>query len=121
MQTTSRPATLSKQASDRPKVTWEPLPEDYVLPDDPVDNIVQPLLAAILREILELAGLVAPECLTATNFGLCATVEGKTVVEAPDWFYVPSVTPVPDNKTRRSYTPSLEGEPVELAGHGVYF
>ncbi|MEL6455798.1 MAG: Uma2 family endonuclease [Cyanobacteria bacterium J06623_5] len=114
MQTTSRPAALSEQASKRPLITWEPLPEDYLLPDDPVDNIVQPLLAAILREILELAGLVAPECLIATNFGICATVEEKTVVKAPDWVYVPKVTSLPDNKTRRSYTPNLEGDPVEI-------
>ncbi|NJL02316.1 MAG: Uma2 family endonuclease, partial [Spirulinaceae cyanobacterium SM2_1_0] len=30
------------------KVTWQKLPDDYVLPDDPVDNINQPPLAAAL-------------------------------------------------------------------------
>ncbi|MEL6903145.1 MAG: Uma2 family endonuclease [Cyanobacteria bacterium J06606_4] len=114
MQTTSRLAAHSPKAPKRLSVTWEPLPEDYSLPDDPVDNIVQPLLAAILREILELAGLVSPECLIATNFGICATVERRTVVKAPDWVYVPKVTPLSDHKTRRSYTPNLQGEPVEL-------
>ncbi|MGV0105816.1 hypothetical protein NSTCB13_04577 [Nostoc sp. DSM 114160] len=30
------------------KITWEKLPDDYKLPDDPVDNINQPALAAAL-------------------------------------------------------------------------
>lgn len=42
---------------DLPKITWEKLPDDFVLPDDPVDNNLQPLLAEALRESLELAGL----------------------------------------------------------------
>ena len=29
-------------------VTWEKLPDDYLLPDDPVDNLTQPALAAAL-------------------------------------------------------------------------
>ena len=32
------------------QVTWEKLPADFVLPDDPVDNINQPALAAALTE-----------------------------------------------------------------------
>jgi hypothetical protein len=55
MQTTTSPA-----ATAAPKVTWDPLPSDYGLPDDPVDNFSQPLLAAALRESLELAGLITP-------------------------------------------------------------
>lgn len=27
-------------------ITWEKLPDDFLLPDDPVDNINQPALAA---------------------------------------------------------------------------
>jgi len=37
-------------------------------------------------------------------------VNGKIVVKAPDWFYVPSVLPVPVGVIRRSYTPHTEGE-----------
>jgi hypothetical protein len=37
-------------------ITWDILPEDFVFPDDPVDNINQPPLAAALTESLELAG-----------------------------------------------------------------
>ncbi|TRV44527.1 MAG: hypothetical protein EWV42_21635 [Microcystis panniformis Mp_GB_SS_20050300_S99D] len=65
-------------------ITWEKLPDDFILPDEPVDNNLQPLLAAALRESLELAGLILESMLIASNFGLCAT--------------------------RRSYTPHLEGE-----------
>lgn len=39
------------------KIVWEKLPADFVLPDDPVENINQPLLAAALTEALDLAGL----------------------------------------------------------------
>jgi hypothetical protein len=37
------------------QISWELLPDDYPLPDDPVDNIDQPLLAEALRESLDLA------------------------------------------------------------------
>ena len=39
------------------QITWEKLPDDYKLPDDPVDNINQPALAAALTESLQLAGI----------------------------------------------------------------
>ena len=92
-----------------PTVTWEKLPDDYLLPDDPVDNLLQPLLAAALRESLELAGLILDSMIIATNFGICATVGDKTVVKAPDWVYVPNVNPVSPGTNRRSYTPHAEG------------
>ncbi len=109
MQTTSTVASITA-----PSITWEPLPDDYVIPEDPVDNLTQPLLAAVLREILELAGLVKPSMLIATNFGLCATVEDRTVVKAADWTYAPEVNPLPAGQTRRSYTPYLQGGPVAV-------
>ncbi|WP_367142228.1 DUF4351 domain-containing protein [Moorena sp. SIO1F2] len=91
-------------------IRWEKLPDEFQLPDDPVDDIYHPLLAAILREILELAGFITKSMLIGSNFGLCANVDGKTVVKAPDWFYVPSVFPVLPGVIRRSYTPHTEGE-----------
>jgi hypothetical protein len=109
MQTTATPNTPT-----HPIITWDPLPDDYSLPDDPVDNLSQPLLAAALRESLELAELITPSMLIATNFGLCATVDGKTVVKAPDWVYVPKANPLPENLTRKSYTPNREGDPPTL-------
>ncbi|MGL5034991.1 MAG: Uma2 family endonuclease [Microcystaceae cyanobacterium] len=90
-------------------ISWELLPDDYILPDDPVDNIAQPLLAAALQESLELAGLLSPEQIIATNFGICTKVNGNFVIKAPDWVYVPQVKPFPPYRTRRSYTPHKEG------------
>jgi Uma2 family endonuclease len=93
------------------QVSWEELPDNYLLPDEPVENTDQPLLAAALRESLELAGfLEAPERLVASNLGICATVNGRTVVKAPDWFYASRVLPRDSPRARRSYTPHLEGE-----------
>jgi Uma2 family endonuclease len=104
---------ISAPIKSRPRtfqITWDLLPDDYQLPDDPVDNILQPFLAAFLNEILNLNGYFATSAIFATNFGICATVNGKTVVKAPDWVWVPNVPPLPDRRIRRSYTPQKEGE-----------
>ncbi len=37
-------------------ITGELLPEDFILDDEPVDNVNQPPIAAVLTESLELAG-----------------------------------------------------------------
>jgi Uma2 family endonuclease len=99
-----------RQSKPSPLITWEKLPSDFILPDEPVESNLQPLLAAALRESLELAGLIIAANLIASNFGICATVTGKTVVKAPDWVYVRSVKPLPEGEIRRSYTPYLEGD-----------
>jgi Uma2 family endonuclease len=93
-----------------PSVTWEKLPPDFVLPDEPVESNLQPLLAAALRESLELAGLILESVIIATNFGICATVDRQTVVKAPDWVYIPAAKPFPAGEARRSYTPRTEGD-----------
>jgi hypothetical protein len=51
-------------------ITWEKLPADYKLDDKPVDNLAQPLLAAALRESLEIAGpsICDRKASTPTNF-----------------------------------------------------
>jgi Uma2 family endonuclease len=95
-----------------PSITWESLPTDYVLPDDPVENIQQPMLAAALSEVLR--DYIKPEMLIVSNFGLVATVNKKIVVKAPDWLYVPKVYPVATRVIRRSYTQNLEGDPVAI-------
>ena len=97
-----------------PKISWDKLPDDFVLPDDPVENIQQPFLAAALTEALGAAGLITPEMLLASNFGLVATINDKTVVKAPDWLFVPRVDPVDPGIVRRSYTPHREGDPVAI-------
>lgn len=89
-------------------VTWEKLPDDFQLEEKPVENTGQPLIAGALREILELMGYIKPEMLIASNFGLCATVNGNLIIKAPDWVYVPSVLEA--GKERKSYTPNLEGD-----------
>jgi hypothetical protein len=98
-----------RQSNSLPAIAWEKLPDDFVLPDDPVESNLQPLLASALRESLALAGLILESMLIASNFGICATVGGKTVVKAPDWVYIPSVDPLALGETRRSYTPHAQG------------
>ncbi|MBV9386854.1 MAG: Uma2 family endonuclease [Chroococcidiopsidaceae cyanobacterium CP_BM_ER_R8_30] len=97
-----------------PTITWEALPTDFVLPDDPVENIQQPPLAAALTDALGAAGRIQPEMLVGSNFALVATVNKKIVVKAPDWFYAPQVHPVATGIIRRSYTPNLDGAPVAV-------
>lgn len=105
---------LAAPQSQTPIVTWERLPDDFVLPDDPVENLQQPYLAAALTEALDVANRIQPQTLVATNFGLVANVNQKTVVKAPDWLYIPSVLPVGTGVIRRSYTPNAEGENVAV-------
>ena len=90
-------------------IAWKKLPDDFVLPDDPVDNINQPAIAAALTESLQLAGSLPETAFTSTNYGICATVNGKTVVKAPDWAYVPRIA-VARSEIATSYTPHLQGD-----------
>lgn len=89
-------------------ISWEALPADFQLEDEPVENTGQPLLAGALHESLEISGFIQPQMLIASNFGLCATINGQFVVKAPDWVYVPSVNQVLGE--RKSYTPNLDGD-----------
>jgi Uma2 family endonuclease len=91
------------------QITWEKLPDDYKLPDDPVDNINQPALAAALTESLQLAGKIANTALTTTNYGICATLNDNIVVKAPDWALIPQIN-VPREEVTRSYTPQIQGD-----------
>ncbi|WP_375513358.1 Uma2 family endonuclease [uncultured Nostoc sp.] len=91
------------------QITWEKLPDDYKLPDDPVDNINQPALAAALTESLQLAGKISVNALTPTNYGICATLNARMVIKAPDWAYIPNIH-VEREEVKRSYTPQLQGE-----------
>ncbi|HYW22334.1 MAG TPA: Uma2 family endonuclease [Nodularia sp. (in: cyanobacteria)] len=95
-------------------ITWEALPADFILPDEPVENIQQPALASALTDALGSTQRIQPQMLIGSNFGLVATVNKKIVVKAPDWFYVPQVQPVAPGVIRRSYTPNLEGGAVAV-------
>ncbi|NER30692.1 MAG: Uma2 family endonuclease [Symploca sp. SIO1C4] len=90
-------------------IAWEKLPDDYVLDDEPVDNINQPSLAAALTESLEIAGKLPANTLATTNYGICATVNQKIVVKAPDWSYITNLR-VSRAEIKRSYTPQLQGD-----------
>ncbi len=105
----------SSQPSDakaiaKPEIIWEKLPVDFILPDDPVESIAQPLLAAALNDSLETAQHLAPETIVASNMALVVKINHRTIVKAPDWFYVAKVNPVGKNIIRRSYSPHIDGE-----------
>lgn len=107
-------APHNPSAQSLPTITWEALPTDFKLPDDPVENLQQPLLAAALTDALGANQRIQPQMLIVSNFALVATINKKIVVKAPDWLYVPRVNPVAEGVIRRSYTPNLEGEPVAV-------
>jgi Uma2 family endonuclease len=90
-------------------ITWKKLPDEYVLDNEPVENIAQPVLALALTDSLESANKLPVNALIATNYGICATVDGKIVVKAPDWAYVPSIS-VSREEVKRSYTPRTQGD-----------
>jgi len=77
------------------------MPDDFALPNDPGDNINQPALAAALTESLRIADRLPEQALTPTNYGICATVNSKIVVKAPNWAYIPTIT-VPRSEVERS-------------------
>ena len=93
----------------KPEIIWEKLPANFILPDDPVESIAQPLLAAALNDSLELAQHLLPDTMVASNMALVVKINQKTIVKAPDWFYVPKVHPIGDTIIRRSYSPHLDG------------
>lgn len=90
-------------------ITWPKLPESFLLPDDPVENTDQPLLAAALRQPLTAFPDLMQDALVVSNFALCAAIQGRIICKAPDWMYVRPVQPWESTQTRRSYTPNTEG------------
>jgi hypothetical protein len=91
-----------------PKIVWEVPPPDFEIPDEPMDNCDQSLLAEALRDALSVAKRLLDNQFCATSVAVCAQVNGKTVTKAPDWLYVPYVHPT--NQSRSSYTPYAEGQ-----------
>lgn len=97
-------------------VTWPLLPDDFQLPDDPVEDETQPLIAAALRQPLTAFPELMQDALIVSNFALCAGIsfpsssdEPRTICKAPDWMYVKPVNPKNVSQVRRSYTPHTEG------------
>jgi hypothetical protein len=93
----------------KPSIRWPILPDDFVLPDDPVENIDQPLLAAALRQPLTAFPQLMEDAIVVSNLALCASVDERIICKAPDWMYVKPVNPWESNQPRRSYTPHTEG------------
>jgi Uma2 family endonuclease len=91
------------------EVQWEQLPDDYPIPDDPVDNINQPMLAAALTDALRMANYLSDTTLTPTNYPICATYNRTKIIKAPDWAYIPQIG-VTRQQVNRSYTPNLHGD-----------
>jgi hypothetical protein len=100
--------TTPRPLRSAPVITWEKPPANFQLDDIPVENTGQPLIAGALRESLEITGRIQPENLIASNFGLCAKVNGELVIKAPDWLYVARVNQLESD--RKTYTPHLEGD-----------
>ena len=100
-----------------PQVSWEKLPDDFVLPGNPIEKVQQPYLAETLTDALGAAGLIEPEMIVVSNLGLVAIVDQKTIIKAPDWLWIPSVI-APDREpsefNRRSYTPLIEGKLAKI-------
>ncbi|GET37537.1 hypothetical protein MiSe_22900 [Microseira wollei NIES-4236] len=93
----------------KPSIRWPILPDDFVLPDDPVENIDQPLLAAALRQPLTAFPQLMEDAIVVSNMALCASVDERIICKAPDWMYVKPVNPWQSTQPRRSYTPHTEG------------
>jgi hypothetical protein len=58
----------TQPVSKEPTVTWEALPPDFILPDDPAENIQQPALAAALTDALGAAGRRCGVCKISDTF-----------------------------------------------------
>ena len=93
----------------KPSISWPILPDDFVLPDDPVENTEQPTLAAALKKPLTAFPELMQDGLIVSNFALCAEIDERIICKAPDWMYVKPVNPWQSTQPRRSYTPHTEG------------
>ncbi len=91
------------------KITWPLLPDDFILPDDPVENIEHPLIANGLRQSLVEYPELIKDALIVSNFALCAAVDDRIICKGPDWMYARPVKPWTRKYPRRSYTPKTEG------------
>jgi hypothetical protein len=100
--------TIQKPISQL-KITWPLLPDDFILPDDPVENLEHPLIANGLRQSLVEVPELMQDALIVSNFALCAAIDELTNCKAPDWMYARPVHPWSHSYPRRSYTPHTEG------------
>ncbi|NER39417.1 MAG: hypothetical protein F6J93_36645 [Oscillatoria sp. SIO1A7] len=98
----------------KPVITWEKSPDDFRY-DEPVDDTIQTPIAVALNEALYMAGRLPKTALASTNIAVCATIDGKLTIKAPDWFYVPYILPMESPSFGlRSYTPYREGDVLAI-------
>lgn len=102
-------SAIAQTPASQLTISYPLLPEDFPLPDDPVENTDQPLLAAALRQPLTAFPDLVQNALVVSNFALCAAIEQRIICKAPDWMYVRPVKPWQLPQPRRSYTPNTEG------------
>ena len=100
---------LAQPPVSKLSISWPILPEDFILPDDPVENIDQPPLAAALKQPLIAFPDLMQDALIVSNFALCAEINERIICKAPDWMYVKPVNSWQSRQPRRSYTPNTEG------------
>jgi Putative restriction endonuclease len=100
---------ISQTSDYQLSITWPLLPDDFILPDDPVENTDQPLLAAALRQPLTAFPDLLADALIVSNFALCAAINERMICKAPDWMYIRPVQPWQSTQVRRSYTPHTQG------------
>ena len=94
-----------------PNIAWQPLPVDFVLPDDPVGKhpTATPSGCPHRCPLVQPKGFTH-KMLIASNMALVATVNEKIVVKAPDWFYVPRVQPLAKGMISVAVTPLIYRE-----------
>jgi Putative restriction endonuclease len=102
-----RPKT--RESLTMPVITWEKLPENIILPEDPVVNLDQPWIAAAITESLILEELVPENAFTCSNYGIISMVDEQIIAKAPDWAYIANSTATIE-EINNSYTPHLQGE-----------
>lgn len=91
-------------------IQWEPLPDNFTLPENAVEDIYHHLLASALREMLELGGFIQPNMLITSHLGIAAIVNEKVAIESPDWCYIPSVFSDNLSVFDRGYIPHVDGD-----------
>lgn len=75
-------STVTQTPSQLP-ISWPVLPDDFVLPDDPVEED-QPLLAAALRQPLTVLPNLIQDALVVTDYALYAAIQERIICKAPD-------------------------------------
>lgn len=91
-------------------IKWEKLPDDFILPDDPVDNIHQPAIAAALTDSLE---VIVMEFLSHTNG---QEYSNKPTYPPGKWFFYEKILKVPHYIIFEPYSGLIEHYQLHESG-----